>query len=204
MKGILLFFVLSCISLTSIVAQTSLEGKVTDAVSGEAILFGTVALYKNDVLITGVETDLDGNYFFSDIDPGTYDLESSYIGYTPQRQVDVIVKAGRTNRLNFALSEGVLMDAVEIVDYKVPLIEIDNTTSGATVTAEAIRSLPTKSIQAIAATTAGISSTDGGDISIRGSRTDATVYYVDGVRVTIDEANTYIREQGSTANFMNN
>lgn len=184
MKRILLFFVLSCISLTSIVAQTSLEGKVTDAATGEAILFGTVALYKNDVLISGVETDLDGNYFFSDIDPGTYDIESSYIGYTPQRQVDVIVKAGRTNRLDFAISEGVLMEAVEIVEYKVPLIEIDNTTSGATVTAEAIRSLPTKSINAIAATTAGISSTDGGAISIRGSRSDATVYYVDGVRVS--------------------
>lgn len=184
MKRILLFFVLSCVSMTGILAQTSLEGKVTDATSGEAILFGTVALYKNDVLITGVETDLDGNYFFSDIDPGTYDIEASYIGYTPQRQVDVIVKAGRTNRLDFAISEGVLMDAVEIVEYKVPLIEIDNTTSGATVTAEAIRSLPTKSINAIAATTAGISSTDGGAISIRGSRSDATVYYVDGVRVS--------------------
>lgn len=30
------------------------------------------------------------------------------------------------------------------------------------------------------------------------------VPYIDGVRVTIDEANTYLREQGSTANFMNN
>ena len=109
MKRILLFFVLSCISFTSIMAQTSLEGKVSDAASGEAILFGTVALYKNDVLLTGVETDLDGNYFFSDIDPGTYDIEASYIGYTPQRQVEVIVKAGRTNRLDFSLSEGVLL-----------------------------------------------------------------------------------------------
>jgi len=165
-------------------AQTSLEGKVSDAATGEAILFGTVALYKNDVLITGVDTDLDGNYFFSDVDPGTYDVEASYIGYTPQKQVNVLVKAGRTNRLDFAISEGVLMDAVEIVEYKVPLIEIDNTTSGATVTAEDIRSLPTKSINAIAATTAGISSTDGGAISIRGSRSDATVYYIDGVRVS--------------------
>jgi len=185
MKRILLFFVLSCISLTGILAQTSLEGKVTDAATGEPILFGTVALFKNDVLITGVETDLDGNYFFSDIDPGTYDIESSYIGYTPQKQVGVIVKAGRTNRLDFAISEGVLMDAIEIVEYKVPLIEIDNTTSGATVTAAAIRSLPIKDISAIAATTAGISSAgDDGELSIRGSRSDATVYYVDGVRVT--------------------
>ena len=184
MKRILLLFVLSCISISGMLAQTSLEGKVTDAASGEAILFGTVALYKNDVLISGTETDLDGNYFFSNLDPGTYDIESSYIGYTAQRQVGVVVNAGRTNRLDFSISEGVLIDAVQIVAYKVPLIEIDNTTSGATVTAEAIRSLPTKNVNAIAATTAGIASTDGGAISIRGSRSNGTAYYVDGVRVT--------------------
>ena len=184
MKRILLLFVLSSISITGMLAQTSLEGKVTDAASGEAILFGTIALYKNDVLISGTETDLDGNYFFSNIDPGTYDIEGSYIGYTAQRQVGVIIKAGRTNRLDFDISEGVLFEAVEIKAYKVPLIQIDNTTSGATVTAEAIRSLPTKNVNAIAATTAGIASTDGGAISIRGSRSNGTVYYVDGVRVS--------------------
>ncbi len=184
MKRILLLFVLSCISISGMLAQTSLEGKVTDAASGEAILFGTIALYKNDVLISGTETDLDGNYFFSNLDPGTYDIEASYIGYTAQRQVGVIINAGRTNRLDFDISEGVLIEGVEIKAYKVPLIEIDNTTSGATVTAEAIRSLPTKNVNAIAATTAGIASTDGGAISIRGSRSNGTVYYVDGVRVS--------------------
>src|SRR6056297_3042561 len=42
-------------------AQTSLEGKVTDAESGEPIIFGSVALYKNGVLVTGKETDIDVN-----------------------------------------------------------------------------------------------------------------------------------------------
>lgn len=80
------------------------------------------------------------------------------------------------------LKEGILVDAVHIVAYTVPLIEMDHTTSGATVTAEAIRSLPTKSINAIAASTAGVSSTMD-EISIRGSRSNSIVYYVDGVRV---------------------
>lgn len=81
------------------------------------------------------------------------------------------------------LKEGVMVDEIHVVAYKVPLVQMDNTTSGATVTAEAIRSLPTKSINAIAASTAGIASTDGGAISIRGSRSKGTVYYVDGIRV---------------------
>jgi outer membrane receptor protein involved in Fe transport len=173
-------------SLTGLVAQTTIEGKVTDAKSGEPILFGTIALYRGGVLITGTETDLDGNFFLADVQPGTYDMEASYVGYAPQRQTGIVIKAGRTNRVNFQLSDdAVLLDlGIEIKEYKVPLIEIDNTTQGATVTAEKIRALPTKQVNAIAATSAGISSRDGGDISVRGSRSNETVYFLDGVRVT--------------------
>lgn len=101
---------------------TIVTGKVVDAASGEAILFGTVAFFKNGELVQGVETDLDGRYKTT-IKAGVYDIEASYIGYQPQRQVDVIIKDDRVNRLDFAITEGVLMDAVEIVEYEVPLIE---------------------------------------------------------------------------------
>ena len=178
---LLIFLFLIGIQATS---QTTLEGKVTDGETGEAILFGTVALYKNDVLTEGGETDLDGNYFFSGVEPGTYDLEVSYVGYTTERQVGVVINAGRTNRLDFKLTTGVLVDEVVITSYKVPLIEIDNTSSGGTVTAEKIRTLPTKNINALAATTAGLSSVDDGAINVRGSRSNATDYYIDGIRVS--------------------
>jgi outer membrane receptor protein involved in Fe transport len=165
-------------------AQTSLQGKVTEDASGEPVIFGTVALYKNGVLITGTETDFDGNYFFSNLDAGTYDVEASYVGLTSSRVNNVVVKAGKTNSLNIALKEdGIMLEGVEIIEYVVPLIDKDNTSSGATVTAESIRSLPLKDINQIAATTAGIASQDGGDVSIRGSRTNETVYFIDGIRV---------------------
>jgi len=183
MKETVLTFFLFIIGF-QLVAQTTFEGKVTDAETGEAILFGTVAMYKNGVLTDGGETDLDGNYFFSDVDPGTYDVEVSYVGYTTERQVGVIINAGRTNRLDFKLTTGVLVDEVVITSYKVPLIEIDNTSSGGTVTAEKIRTLPTKNINALAASTAGLSSVDDGAINVRGSRSNATDYYIDGIRVS--------------------
>ncbi len=167
--------------------QTSLEGKVVDAESKEPILFGNVALYQNGNLLTGTQTDLDGNYVFSTIDPGTYDVEVSYVGYQPQRQVGVLVLAGKANRLDFELSSGVLLEEIEVVEYKAPLIEQDNTTTGGVVTAEKIRNLPTKNVNALAATTAGISSIDGGAINVRGSRSNATNYYIDGIRVSANQ-----------------
>ncbi len=184
MKFFTLFFAGMFICTSGLIAQTSLEGKVSDQESGEPIIFGTVSLYKNGVLITGTETDFDGNYAFSNIDPGTYDVEASYVGYGAQKQVGVVVLAGKAIKLDFKLSSGVVLQTVTVTDYKVPLIEQDNTTQGGIKTAEQIRNLPVKDINALAATTAGLSSIDGGAIAIRGSRTNATNYYLDGVRVS--------------------
>jgi len=173
------------ISFITADAQTTLEGNVKDADNGEPILFGTVALFRGDQMVTGTTTDFDGNYSFNNIDPGNYDLQVRSVGYQTQRQVGVVVMAGRANRLDIELSSGVVMDEIEVVDYRVPLIEQDNTTSGGTITAEQIRNLPLKDISALAATTAGLTRRDDSDnINIRGSRSDATDYYIDGMRVS--------------------
>ena len=129
------------------------------------------------------ETDLDGNYLISNIDPGNYDVEFTYIGYQTQKVVGMIVKAGQSNKLNQKISEGVLLQEAIIVGYKAPLIDFDNTTQGKTITSDDIRSLPTKNINAIAATSAGLTTVDD-EISVRGSRPNATNFYIDGVRVS--------------------
>ncbi len=183
-RYLLLFFTL-LITGAGAYAQTTLQGKVTDKETGEPILFGSVALYKNGVLTTGTETDFDGNYNFTEIDPGTYDVEVTYVGYAKQRVTGVKALAGKANRLDIELSaEGVVLDEVVVTEYRVPLVEQDNTTQGAVITSDQIKNLPTRNINALAATTAGLASADEGDaIAIRGSRDNATDYYIDGIRV---------------------
>ncbi|MCB0577046.1 MAG: Plug domain-containing protein, partial [Saprospiraceae bacterium] len=68
--------------------------------------------------------------------------------------------------------------------FKVPLIEQDKTSGGQTLTSDQIKNLPTRSVNAIVATTAGTTSIDGGAVNIKGSRSNATNYYIDGIRVT--------------------
>ncbi len=177
---ILAFMLTSTIAM----AQTSLKGSVTDADNGEPILFGNVALFRDGTLITGVETDFDGNYNITNIDPGTYDVEASYVGYSPQRIEGVVLYADKANNLDIQLGVGINLTEVVVVEYVVPLIEQDNTTQGGIVTAEQIKTLPTKNINGLAANTAGIgSSDDGADLTVRGSRAESTDYYVDGIRV---------------------
>src|SRR5690606_34485185 len=117
-------------------SQSSLEGSVTDATTGEPLIFANIILYRNGNLITGAQSDLDGNYVFSSIDPGTYDVEASYTGYPNQRQTGVVVLAGKAIRLDFKMDAGMLLEGVVVKDYKVPLIEQDNTTQGGIKTAE--------------------------------------------------------------------
>lgn len=60
-----------------------LQGIVKD--KGEPIIFGSVAVFRNGVLLRGVETDLEGEYsILCQIGDA---IEASYVGYTPQRFV---------------------------------------------------------------------------------------------------------------------
>lgn len=183
MKRILLLFLLISTAFT-LAAQTALEGKVTDADNGDPMISATIQLFKEGVFIQGTVADFDGNYYFANIDPGIYDIQADYTGYPPQKLTGIPILAGQTNKVDIELSAGINLDIVTVVAYEVPLIETDKTTSGQTLTSEQIRNLPTRNINQIASIAAGVTSADeGGAINIRGSRANATDYYVDGVRV---------------------
>ena len=63
------------------------------------------------------------------------------------------------------------------------LLDPDNL-GGKTVTSEEIRSMPTRSVTSVAATAAGVYQSDeGSSVNVRGSRSEAVDYYVDGVKV---------------------
>ncbi len=85
---------------------TSLSGTLTDKDTEEPIMFANVALYKNDVLNTGVESDLDGNYHFADIDSGMYRIETSFIGYETTKMDSVIIYSGQQNVVDIKMDEG--------------------------------------------------------------------------------------------------
>ncbi|HRF37843.1 MAG TPA: carboxypeptidase-like regulatory domain-containing protein, partial [Saprospiraceae bacterium] len=161
MRNLLLISFL-LLSAVAAVAQTSLGGTMTDGDSKEPVIGGTVLLFKNGVQITGTTTDFDGTYSITNLDPGTYDVEASYLGYQSQRVEKVVIFAGKANKLDFVMSAGVLLTTVEVKTYRVPLVEQDNTTQGQTITSEQIRNLPTRNINALAATTAGLASADEG------------------------------------------
>jgi len=183
MKRALLLF---CLCLTSIVlsAQTSISGTVTDEENGDPLISATIALYKDGNLETGNFTDIDGNFYFANIDPGVYAIEVTYTGYQAKRVEDIQVYDGQVNNIDIELGTGVNLTTIVVEGYQEPLVRADETTQGEIVTSTEIRQLPTRSINALAATGAGVASNDeGAELNIRGARSNATYYYVDGIRV---------------------
>ena len=182
-----LLLILSFLLATSIaIGQTAIAGKVTDKNDNGAELIGANLVFKkNGNFITGVSTDFDGN-FKVNLDPGTYDVTITYLGLDELQINGVLAKAGQTTSLPVEMGGdgGIVIDEIVVREFRVPLIDKDNTTSGQTITSKEIRNLPTKNISALASTAAGLSQVDeGDDVTVRGSRADAVDYYIDGIRV---------------------
>ena len=179
MKPLLILF-LCFLGFQTLEAQTYLVGKVTDEETGEEMIGANIIVSKDSIFVAGCATDFDGNYKI-EIDSDTYDVEFSYTGYTKKMITGVVVKPNQINKLDVVLAQGV--DLNEVVVYSLPRIE-RSPPSGQVITSEQIRQLPTKSINALAAKSAGISIAENGDeIRIKGSRNHYTHYYVDGIRV---------------------
>ena len=186
MRRSLLMFALIIFGASMLMAQSaSLSGKVIEEDSRNPVIWGSVALYQNGTLELGTLTDENGNYNFANLDPGTYDVEFSYLGYKTTRINAVQVFADKAIKLDAKLSiEGVTLEEIVVREYEVPLIDIDHVTTTQIFTSKDIRRSPYRDINAIASTAAGISTADEGEaLNFRGSRPDGTNYYVDGMRV---------------------
>jgi TonB-dependent SusC/RagA subfamily outer membrane receptor len=174
-------------------------GTVKDE-TGEVLPFAIVHIEGTS---KGTNTDLDGN-FSLEVPDGDFLLAVNYTGYAPK----IIAFSSESAILNPVVitmdNNGVQLSEVVVTGYRVPLIEQDNTTSGQTITSEQIKNLPSRDISQIASITAGATSADeGAAINVRGSRSDAIEYYVDGVRVGTSGAATNITIRGVSSLGLN-
>ncbi|MFM2135573.1 MAG: hypothetical protein RL021_973, partial [Bacteroidota bacterium] len=179
---LLLLAFFSCVSAF---AQTGeIRGKVTEVGSREGVPFASVAALLNGTQVQGTVTDFDGNFSIKPLNPGRYDVKVTCVGYSPKQINGVLVSADNIAFANFELAKGVEIKAVDIVEYSVPLIDKGSPSSAKTVTYEEIQSAPTRDVNSIASQTAGVFQKDQGDaLNIRGTRSDGTVYFVDGIKV---------------------
>jgi hypothetical protein len=148
-----LSFVLLLLSLISILlnpdsrclaqsgTSSALAGNVTDP-SGAAITQATVTAIEVDTKAarTG-QTDANGHYLFAQINPGTYRVSVSSIGFGASTSTPTAVAVGRTVTLNFSLQIGSANQSVT-VEAQQGLLSLDNPNITTTLDEKTIKSLP--------------------------------------------------------------
>jgi outer membrane receptor protein involved in Fe transport len=181
----LLLVVFAVVAANGVFAQsTSLRGKVVDKATGEPIPFANVVVLSGETQLGGVATDFEGNYTIKLLPPGNWTVKASAVGYQTLQTDRVLLKADQIRFMDLQLTTKTeQMEEVQIVAYKIPLIDKDNTQTGETVTAEDIEKMPGRSVLSVASSVAGVASRDGNGVgNIRGAR-GGNIYFVDGIRV---------------------
>jgi len=108
MKKTLIFWVLLTLTAFTMRAQTGIYGVIKDADSGE-ILVGA-AIY-NDSLQKGTITNYNGYYDFK-LNPGTYKIRFSYLGYTTIERVVTVENSRKRLNINMKIESQMLENVV--------------------------------------------------------------------------------------------
>src|SRR5574337_1217597 len=185
---VVLVILLASVTVASAQASGAMKGKVVDKATKEGIPVAIVTVTKDGVASGGAQTDIDGNFLIKPLDPGTYVVKVQFTGYQPVQITGVIVLDQKTTYLEGSQQIEMSASSVEmkeavIVEYKEPLIDKDYK-SGGTVTREEFLAMPSKNINSVASTTAGVYQSDeGAGLNVRGQRSGGTAYFIDGQRV---------------------
>jgi TonB-linked SusC/RagA family outer membrane protein len=186
MKKLSLVFAMILMSVSFLLAQRNITGKVTDTETGEGLISASVIVEGTS---TGTVTDASGNYSIN-MPEGSTVLVFSYTGYTTQK-----VTVGAENVLNIQLTEGISVSQVIVTALGVAKDDKAIGYAVQSVDGEEIQKAATPSVvDALRGQAAGVnvirsSGTVGGGtrIVIRGQTSligeNQPLFIVDGVRI---------------------
>ncbi len=163
--------------------KASINGYVKDATTGETLISANIAI---DGTTIGTSSNTSGYYTLPDIDPGTYTLLCSYIGYTRYSK-KITLKPGQTLRLNIDMQpERTQLQGV-VVESKADKEE-KNQIGMSRISTNLIKELPSvlqadvfRSIQLLPGVKSASDFSSG--LYIRGGSPDQTLILLDGTTV---------------------
>lgn len=190
MKTIQLFTIAALIMTGSYAAAQSsgtIKGTVTDA-KGSPLMFATVALMEDSVLITGAQTDDNGDYTIKQITPGEYTLKFIYAGYATKVIKNVYVDPTQVAYVSTKMAETSReLATVEITETFTQSIINPTYSTITAIKVDQIDHMPASRgdiVAIVTAVTPGVMPTDDGkDLYVRGSRRGSTQYIIDGNKV---------------------
>lgn len=184
MKTPTLFFLSGFLFLATVaLAQTGkIKGRVRSAGAGEPLPGANILLVNTNM---GATTDHEGYYTISNVPPGTYDLQTTFIGYARTTVEGVKVSIYLTTTINFDLKPEVLEGEEVTIVATQPVVQLDVAANLANVSTAEVENLPVATIEDVIRLHAGIEP----DLRIRGGDLSSVAFFVDGINMRDGRAN---------------
>lgn len=168
-RKVLLTFGLLLLAEMAALAQGTMKGVITDAKTKEPLPFANVIAKQDGKQILVGVSDFDGVYTIKPLPVGKYDLEVRSVGYATVIRQGIQVKASGFTVTDVEMkSETQSLETLEIIEEKVPVIEIGTPESGKRLTGDDIARMPGSSVESVVAAVGGIGYNDGGTGTARG------------------------------------
>lgn len=196
-----LAFLLSVCCLAEAATTGKITGRVLDK-DGSGLPGANVVVEGTS---RGATTASDGYYFILSMEPGSYTLKASMVGYTAAIKTDVRITSDITTAVDFKLSEQALELGEITVVAERPPVEHDVTESRYVITADDIAVLPIiREMNDLIELEAGVN-VDGTNrirnAARQGGGGEDAEYVVDGVRLTHADGRRGRGTRGGTQNW---
>jgi hypothetical protein len=177
-------FAAACIVVFSAAAWAqstgTIVGRITDEKSKEGLPSVNV---KVKGTYYGAATDFDGNFKVEKMNPGTYNIDITLLGYKTVQYSGIKIEAGKTLTLNVKMGESVLALGTEVVIIgEKRLFDVEETSSKKAIKSEDLQVAGLRDVKDVVGLQTGVVQSDN-EIHIRGSRGYENAYLVDGVSV---------------------
>src|SRR5690606_26333111 len=177
----LLFTVLALFS-----QKGSIEGRVLNATTNEPIEFANIQVVGTSV---GTTSDMEGNFIFTNIDPGFVRLAASFIGFETTFSPEIQILGNQITFIDIELTETALsLDEVE-VRPSFTLKRIESTVSILTNGVQEIEKSAgvNRDVSKAMQTLPGVGATDPNrnDLIVRGGGPSENLFYLDGIEIPV-------------------
>ena len=192
------------LSATPMMASGTLHGRALNNATKEPIIGANVTILGTAL---GMVTDINGDFTFSNIPTGTYQLKVSQIGFKAAVKTDIVVAAGKPTEIVIEINEMLIDVGGVTISADFFQKDVEKPISMQTLGAEEIRRLPGGFEDVVRAVSIlpGVAQVDNGrnDLIVRGGAPSENLFLIDNIEV----ANiNHFGTQGATggpASFIN-
>ncbi|MBK9548075.1 MAG: carboxypeptidase regulatory-like domain-containing protein [Gemmatimonadetes bacterium] len=174
-------------------ATGKIDGRVKDA-AGQPLAGARVIIVGTAFTAT---TNQQGYYFFNSVSAGSVTLRATYIGYKSSQVENLRVLSGQTSPQDIIMEQSAVnVGDITVTSAAQPLVPRDQVATKQLIDGGFVDKLPVDNVSRVLQLQPGVTTTNGGGISVRGSRTDEQNTYIDGVPVQ-----SGVRSGGASGGF---